>query len=192
MLRRHLLQSSILLVGCGGAVHESTASSGAVHSSTPRPSPFDDTVGLTTRAAIEARHEHWRSADSAPVRATSEALANVPPGAEVDVFLGTWCGDSRQQITRLFVALEIAESPHPLPFSLRYIAVDRLKHAFDAETNRELTEGQDIRFVPTIIVRREGVEVGRIVEHPTRSIEEDLLDLLRGTRTGFLSLTRTP
>jgi hypothetical protein len=46
--------------------------------------------------------------------------------------------------------------------------------------------------VPTIIVRREGVEVGRIVEHPTRSIEEDLLDLLRGTRTGFLSLTRTP
>ena len=192
MLRRHVLQSSILLVGCGGAVHESTASSGAVHSSTPRPSPFRDTVGLTTRAQIEANHEHWRSADSAPVRATSEALASVPPGAEVDVFLGTWCGDSRQQITRLFVALEIAESLHPLPFSLRYIAVDRLKHAFDPETRRELTEGQDIRFVPTIIVRRTDAEVGRIVEHPTRSIEEDLLDLLRGTRTGFLSLTRTP
>lgn len=192
MLRRHFVQASLLFVGCGGAVHESTATSGAVHSSTPRPSPFHDTVGLTTRAVIEANHEAWRSADSAPMRATSEALAHVPSGAEVDVFLGTWCGDSRQQITRLFVALEIAESLAPLPFSLRYIAVDRTKHALEEGTQRELTEGQDIRFVPTIIVRREGVEVGRIVEHPTRSIEEDLRDLLLGTRTGFLSLTRTP
>ena len=157
----------------------------------PRPSPFHDTVGITTRAAIEAEHEAWREVEYAPARETSEALASVPPGAEVEVFLGTWCGDSRQQITRLFAALELAEGIQPLPFSLRYIGVDRTKHALDVTTNLELTSGQDIRFVPTIIVRRSGVEVGRIVEHPTRSVEQDLLDLLEGTRSGFLSLTRT-
>ena len=191
MLRRHFVQSSILLVGCGGAVHESTASSGAVHSST-RASPFHDTVGLTTRAAIEANHESWRSADSLPSRAVSESLSAVAPGAEVEVFLGTWCGDSRQQITRLFAAIELASATSALPFSLRFIGVDRSKHAHDAATNIDLNEGRDIRYVPTIIVSRAGMEVGRIVEHPTRSIEEDLHDLLTGARRGFLSLTRTP
>ena len=170
-------------------MRESTASSSAVHSSTGHPSPFHDTVGLTTRAEIEASHANWRTVEHAPAVAPSRALAEVPPGAEVDVFLGTWCGDSRQHITRLFAALELAQQ---VPFRLRVIGVDRTKHALNPTSNVDWTEGRDIRFVPTLVVVREGIEVGRIVEHPTRSVEEDLLDLLTGTRHGFLSLTRTP
>lgn len=153
---------------------------------------FHDTIGLTTRAAIEESHPTWRTLDQAPGEAASRALLDVPRGAEVDVFLGTWCGDSRQHITRLFAAIELAGGVAALPFALRFIAVDRAKHALDETTQRDLTEGREIRFVPTLIVSRGGTEVGRIVEHPTRSIEEDLHDLLTGRRQGFLSLTRTP
>ena len=156
------------------------------------PSTFHDTVGVTTRATIEESHPTWRIVEQAPNDAASRALLDVPPGAEVDVFLGTWCGDSRVQITRLFMTIELAGGADALPFSVRFIGVDRAKHALDETTNIDLTEGRDIRFVPTVIVSRAGTEVGRIVEHPTRSIEEDLHDLLTGARQGFLSLTRNP
>jgi hypothetical protein len=107
------------------------------------------------------------------------ALADVPPGAEVDVFLGTWCGDSRRVVSRLFVALERIDPP----FSIRFIAVDRDKR--DPEGR---SEGRDIRYVPTIIVRRDGLEVGRIVESAPHGVEVDLLMLLRGEAEGTLSL----
>lgn len=152
--------------------------------------PFHDTVGITTRAEIEAHHPAWRSAERPPSADIARSLLDVPVGAEVDVFLGTWCGDSREHITRLFAALDLT-APRALPFTLRIIGVDRAKHAPDA-SNIDLTDGRNIRYVPTIIVSRAGNEVGRIVEHPTRSIEEDLRDLLLGTRQGYLSLTRTP
>lgn len=145
----------------------------------PRP---QDVVGITDRRAIEAEHPRWAEAALAanPMEDTARLLADVAPGAEIDVFLGTWCGDSRREVTRLFRALESV--PEPYPFSLRFVGVDRTKQA------GALTEGANVRYVPTIVVRREGVEVGRIVESAPRGIELELLDLLRGTTHGIISL----
>jgi hypothetical protein len=36
----------------------------------------------------------------------------------------------------------------------------------------------DIKFVPTFIVFKENLEVGRIIESPQKSIEEDLLKIM--------------
>jgi hypothetical protein len=138
-------------------------------------------TGPVTRTDIETALPSWQdeiaraSVDEDAVR----ALADVPPGAEVDVFLGTWCGDSRRVVSRLFVALERIDPP----FSIRFIAVDRDKR--DPEGR---SEGRDIRYVPTIIVRRDGLEVGRIVESAPHGVEVDLLMLLRGEAEGTLSL----
>lgn len=175
--------SALLLVGCGAATR--TVAVEPVGSVAARPT---DVVGLTSREAIEELLPAWREASVAadPEDETALALASVPAGAEVDVFLGTWCGDSRREVSRLFAALALASARGPLPFTLRFIGVDRAKVA------PGLSEGADLRYVPTIIVRRDGVEVGRVVEHATRVIEQDLLDLLTGARSGWLSLTRTP
>lgn len=138
-------------------------------------------VGLTDRAAIEAAVPAWAeaAADADVEDSTARALAGVPPGAEVDVFLGTWCGDSRREVARLFRALELV--PEPRPFTIRFVGVERDKVA------PGLSEGADLRYVPTIIVRRDGVEVGRIVERAPRPIERELLDLLRGASRGVIS-----
>jgi hypothetical protein len=169
-------------LGCAGASarHETRVAS--------RAAPTSDVVGVTSRAAIEAAVPAWRDAIAAadPADDTARALAAVPPGAEVDVFLGTWCGDSRREVSRLFAALAIAEREGALPFALRFVGVDR------AKTAPGLTDGVDLRFVPTVVVRRDGREIGRIVETATRGIEQDLLDLLTGARRGWISLTRTP
>lgn len=144
-------------------------------------------VGETTRAAIEAAPE-WASAEaeSQPDPAASTALATVPPGAEVTIFLGTWCGDSRRELPRFWKALDIAGSrgADP-PFAIHYIGVDRQKK----EPSAPVTNN-DIRYVPTFIVHREGREVGRIVEESPHGIEKDLLALLTGQAQGLIT-TRT-
>ncbi len=139
-------------------------------------------TGVVTREQIEASEPAWRDelAAASIDEDAARALGEVPPGAEVVIFLGTWCGDSRRVVSRLLVALERAPSA---PFSVRMIAVDRSKRDPDG-----LSDGQDIRYVPTIIVRRDGAEVGRIVESAPHGIEVDLLALLRGEASGAISL----
>ena len=144
-------------------------------------------VGETTRAAIEAAPE-WMAAEaeSQPDPAASTALATVPPGAEVTVFLGTWCGDSRREVPRFWKALDIAGSRGAeAPFAIHYIGVDRQKK----EPSAPVTNN-NILYVPTFIVSREGREVGRVVEESPNGIEKDLLALLTGQAQGLIT-TRT-
>lgn len=139
-------------------------------------------TGVVTRDEIEAAEPAWRQelAAASVDEDAARALNDVPAGAEVVVFLGTWCGDSRRVVSRLWVALERAPNA---PFTVRMIAVDRSKRDPGG-----LSDGQDLRYVPTIIVRRAGREVGRIVESAPHGVEVDLLSLLRGEASGTISL----
>jgi hypothetical protein len=47
--------------------------------------------------------------------------------------------------------------------------------------------GNGIHFVPTLIVSRNGHELGRIVEQPPQGVEKDLLALLTGQAHGVVS-----
>jgi cyclophilin family peptidyl-prolyl cis-trans isomerase/HEAT repeat protein len=89
------------------------------------------------------------------------------------VAMGTWCGDSREQIPRLqAVLLALGErSPFETP---RLVGVDRSK-SIDAK----LYPYGVVELVPTVVVTVGGSEVGRIVETPkSGSIEEDLVRIL--------------
>jgi hypothetical protein len=139
-------------------------------------------VGPLTREQVEAAAPQWVQiqVESKIDSETARALASVEPGAEVTVFLGTWCGDSGREVPRFWRALD--ESGATLPFQVRYIAVDEEKK----EPAEEVTS-HDIRYVPTFIVRREGREVGRIVEESPNGIEKDLLALLTGREKGLIT-----
>lgn len=145
----------------------------------PSTAPDGSLVGVITRADIESAEPIWANASATPDPEASQALASVDPGARVDVFLGTWCGDSRREVTRLWSALDQAGD---LPFEIRYVGMDRAKEAPDG-----LADGADIEYVPTIIVYRDDSEVGRIVESAPEGIEVALLALLRGEQTGVIS-----
>jgi hypothetical protein len=112
--------------------------------------------------------------------AAAQALSRVPPGGRVTVFLGTWCGDSRRELARLWRALD--EIGGIVPFDLEYVAVDR-----DKKEPAALLAGRDLRYVPTLIVERAGGEVGRIVEISPGGVEGDLAALLAGTAAGVLT-----
>lgn len=149
------------------------------------PAKSEDLVGPATREQIEGSSPEWVQAqvDAKPDAATAKALASVPPGAEVTIFLGTWCGDSRREVPRFWRGLD--ETGGAVPFQVSYITVDRLKK----EPAGPVTEN-DVRYLPTFIVRRDGREVGRIVETSPNGIEHDLLALLTGKAHGVIA-TRT-
>jgi thiol-disulfide isomerase/thioredoxin len=141
-------------------------------------------IGPTTRDRIEAAPE-WTLAEveARPDADASRELAAVEPGAEVVVFLGTWCGDSRRELPRLWKAMDSGSSA--VNFQIRYIGVDHEK-----KEPADLVKENHVLYLPTFIVRRGGHEVGRIVETSPNGIERDLLALLTGKAKGVLS-TRT-
>jgi len=95
-------------------------------------------------------------------------------GVELTVFFGSWCGDSRREVPRL---MRLGESLGLQAEQLRWIAVDndreRVKRSPDGEE-----AGKGIYRVPTILVERDGKEIGRIIEHPVLSLERDLRSIL--------------
>jgi hypothetical protein len=139
-------------------------------------------TGLLTRQEIEAAEPSWVEAQ---VRAEPdyEAAADLPAaieGAEITVFLGTWCSDSRRELARFWSALDGVGLE--LPAQVHYVGVDRSK-----KRPEELVAGNDLLYVPTFVVRRGGHEVGRIVETSPGGIERDLLALLSGERQGLVT-----
>ena len=139
-------------------------------------------TGSVTREQIEAAAPDWvqSQVEAKPDAAAAQGLTEVEPGAEVTVFLGTWCGDSRREVPRLWSALDA--SGGMVPFKVSYIVVDREKKDPAGQAAKS-----DIRYVPTFIVVRDGREVGRIVESSPNGVEADLLALLTGKAQGVIS-----
>lgn len=102
------------------------------------------------------------------------AIKAIQPETTITVALATWCSDSKQHVPRLLKALDTAGNPH---LHIKLIGIAR-QFREPAETIKQ----RKIVHVPTVIVERDGVELGRIVENPTaNTIEEDLAAILNGT-----------
>lgn len=139
-------------------------------------------LGEVSRAEVEAAEPEWvvAQAESELDAEAAQALAEVEPGAEIEIYFGTWCSDSRRELARFWRALD--ETLGLVPFEVRYVAVDR-----SDKRPPELERDLGLRYVPTFIVRRQGHEVGRMVEVSPNGIERDLLALLNGDAEGVVS-----
>jgi len=107
----------------------------------------------------------------------AEALASlkaVEEPTQIEVFYGTWCGDSKKHVPRLLSTLVHANNPN---LQVELVAVG----SGFTEPWQELRE-RHITNVPTIIVSRKGAELGRFVETPNGdSVEGDMADILGET-----------
>jgi thiol-disulfide isomerase/thioredoxin len=99
-----------------------------------------------------------------------EMLKSVSSGVETIVFLGTWCSDSRREVPRFFKLADEAGIP---PASIRLYGLDRTK-----KSNDGLTDQYAIVLLPTFVFMKGGKELGRIVESPQATIEQDMVTIL--------------
>lgn len=92
----------------------------------------------------------------------------------ITLFLGTWCGDSKQEVPKLYKVLEACDFPMD---QLTVIAVSRKPNMYKQSPEHE-EKGLNIHRVPTVIFYKNGKEVNRIVEHPVKSFEEDIKNII--------------
>ena len=104
--------------------------------------------------------------------AVNDDLRAFLKGVHIKTFMGTWCSDSQKQVPHFYKILD--ELSFPIEDS-ELIAMD-----LEKVTPDQLEDGLNIQRVPTFIIYRDKKEIGRIVEYPIVSLEEDLLAILSG------------
>jgi len=88
----------------------------------------------------------------------------------VIAFLGSWCGDTKRELPRFLKILEYLSFPEG---NIRLIGLDRAKQA-----PVYLENIWNIEYVPTFIILKNGIEIGRIIEQPLITLEEDLKQIV--------------
>ncbi len=116
-----------------------------------------------------------------------DALAQVKDDIEIICVLGTWCHDSQREVPRFWKILQESDNPH---LDLTMFAVGRSSD----ETAREildnigfdvsLRETYNVELVPTFIFLSDGVELGRIIESPQTTLEQDAALILSVDKPG--------
>lgn len=151
-------------------------------SSLPPPSAFSAfsatvLLGEQPRSAFgQLPFKHWFDSIYRGYTANAGLLKNAWTDEQVDVFMGTWCGDSRREVPQF---LKIMDSLGIPPQKVRIICTKSGNPGHKTSPGRE-EQGLYIFRVPTFIVRKNGREIGRIVESPVQSLEKDLLAIIRG------------
>ncbi len=131
-------------------------------------------AGEETLREMLALSPSWGRADRPPDPDALRRLRSVPTPWQLEVVYGHWCTDSAREIPRLLAVLDGLKEAVP---DVRWVAVDESK-----ERPEEVVLKLEIVTVPTLVVRRGGREIGRIVERAEPSIESLLLDILEGVR----------
>ena len=95
---------------------------------------------------------------------------------QVDIYLGTWCGDSRYWVPQ-FVALwdQLGLDRDQLHFTALYNGAEKYKQGPNGEE-----KGLDIHRVPTFIFKQAGQEVARMVESPANDLYTDVAQIALG------------
>ena len=89
-------------------------------------------------------------------------------------FGGTWCGDTKNILPKFFV---LADAAGLSPDRITLLGVDRNK-----KTIQHLTDAFNVTRVPTFIVLKNGVEIGRVVEYgKTGQFDKELGEILTTT-----------
>jgi thiol-disulfide isomerase/thioredoxin len=129
---------------------------------------------MTFDDLLKEKSFSWLESGAAEYAPNSEALEYLKKevgGYEIVIFAGTWCDDSKLWLPRLYKVMQAANYP-----MRRYsmYGVDRAKTSKYVENKL-----YKIELVPTIILLKKNKEVGRIVETPKKTIEQDLADFIK-------------
>lgn len=105
-----------------------------------------------------------------PDENTISELRKRRKNVTVTIIMATWCGDTREHLPHFF---KIADAAKLNEKHIEMIAVNRARSAGEIDIS-----ALGITRVPTFIFKKDGIELGRIVESPTLSLEKDMLLIL--------------
>ena len=130
-------------------------------------------LGWTPRSVLQTPAYAWFDSGYAiyqPKEEYIERLRGMKDNLEFLIVYGTWCSDSHREMPRFFKIMDAIGFSSNL---ITMIATDRSKQLPEG-----IPQQYGVTHVPTFIVKYRGIEIGRIVELPRYSLEQDIADLL--------------
>lgn len=134
-------------------------------------------IGHCTRAAFaDTSFSGWFNSeykmylpDSVTVREIEYNLNDV----KTTIIMGTWCSDSREQVPHFLKVMDEAG------YAENDITMICVNH--DKKDSSGSVDSLNVELVPTFIFYRGGKEIGRIIETPQQTMEEDIYTVLKGS-----------
>jgi len=135
----------------------------------------DILLGVVNRSGLQMEpFRAWFDENYSNYEVDKETIDSIPStaweGTEITVVLATWCPDSRREIPRFLKILDHAGFPDE---NIRLISVNREKKVPSMDL-----EYLNIQRVPTIFFFRDGAEIGRIIESPEQTLEQDIVKIM--------------
>jgi hypothetical protein len=140
---------------------------------TPQADTDEILEGRISQKDLSARYSWFDDTRQKYLPDDSVVNALMPYSRQLDfvVVMGTWCSDSHKHVPAFYAlmdALQIGDK------HIELIGVDRQKRGGTVDVTP-----MRIESIPTFIVFYKGKEIGRIVEAPQVSLEQDLLQMLQ-------------
>ncbi len=129
-------------------------------------------LGPLSKEEILENFPDWQVevASYVPDQEVIEKLQSIPSEIKIEIFLGTWCTDTKRNVSAYFKIMDMVDNPLIMT---SYIGIPR-----EDDSRKPFIEGKNIIKVPTFIIIIDNQEKGRIIENPTKSVEEDVLDII--------------
>jgi hypothetical protein len=133
--------------------------------------------GQITRDDLFSEYPAWYEnyVDYVPDSIIVNTLSVPNPDLKIEIFMGTWCSDSRREVPRFFKTVD--KSKFVQNNQIKIWAVDRNK-----SLDSGLTDERGVTIVSTFIFYRNDKEIGRLIEQPeNENIEADILSIIKGS-----------
>jgi hypothetical protein len=129
-------------------------------------------LGPLSKEEILENFPDWQEkvASYIPNQEVIGKLQSIQEEIDIEIFLGTWCPDSKLNVSAYFKIMDMVDNPLIMT---TYIGIPR-----DKDSREPYIKGKNIIKIPTFIISINNQEKGRIIENPTKSVEEDLLDII--------------
>ena len=158
------------------AAHTAIAQSAYISSKDPNHPEQHILNGIITKYALQndSTYQWYNSSSNSytpaePIVSTMQAAKGK---VQIVLFGGTWCEDTQFILPKFFKLQGLSGFPDA---SISFFAVDRSK-----KTIGGIADAFKIINVPTIIVMKDGKEVGRVVEYgKTGQWDKELAELLK-------------
>ena len=89
---------------------------------------------------------------------------------DIAIFMGTWCHDSKREVPRVIKLFNLLALENE---RIKIVALNKQKKGYFKNY-----KSFNIKRTPTIIFFKNGKEIGRIIERPSLSIEEDFFQFV--------------
>lgn len=101
---------------------------------------------------------------------TEVLRSKIDKVTSIDVYFAFWCGDSENNVPPF---IKVLEKIGLAGIKVNYFSVGRKRPG-----EKFYFEKLNVERVPTFIFFKDGKEIGRIIENPKKTLEEDMLEIV--------------